>query len=149
MRVLLDTNILIHREAATVVRRDIGRLFFGLDKLRCDKCVHPASLEEIAEHQDQRVRSTFETKLQSYHVLKTTAPISPEVQGISATDKTENDRNDTALVNELYANRVDVLISEDRGVHKKALALSVPGRIFTKAGWSAFLLNHLSNASPP
>ena len=66
MRVLLDTNILIHREAATVVRRDIGRLFFWLDKLKCDKCVHPASLEEIGKHQDARVRSTFEAKLQSY-----------------------------------------------------------------------------------
>jgi len=43
MRVLLDTNILIHREAATVVRRDIGRLFFWLDKLKCEKCIHLAS----------------------------------------------------------------------------------------------------------
>jgi hypothetical protein len=37
MRVLLDTNILIHREAATVVRADIGKLFFWLDKLKYEK----------------------------------------------------------------------------------------------------------------
>jgi hypothetical protein len=47
MRVLLDTNVLIHREAATVVRRDIGRLFFWLDKVKCDKCVHPLSLARV------------------------------------------------------------------------------------------------------
>src|ERR1700684_1444328 len=76
MRVLLDTNILIHRAAATVVRRASGRLFFWLDKLKCEKCVPPATLEEIGKHQDARVRSTFETKLQSYHVLKTIAPAS-------------------------------------------------------------------------
>jgi len=131
MKVLLDTNILIHREAATVVRRDIGRLFFWLDKLRCDKCVHPASLEEIGKHQDPRVRSTFETKLQSYQVLKTIAPAGGAVQQVAAADETENDRNDTLLVNELYANRVDVLISEDRGLHKKALALGIADRAFT------------------
>ncbi|MEO8051985.1 MAG: PIN domain-containing protein [Acidobacteriota bacterium] len=131
MRILLDTNILIHREAATVVRRDIGKLFYWLDKLRCDKCVHPASLEEIGKHQDERVRSTFAAKLQSYQVLKTTAPIAPVVQTLGVADKTENDRNDTILVNELYANRVDILISEDRGLHKKSLALNIADRTFT------------------
>lgn len=131
MRVLLDTNVLIHREAATVVRRDIGRLFFWLDKLKHDKCVHPLSLEEIGKHDDPRVRSTFEAKLQSYHLLRTTAPISAEVLRIGANDKTENDKNDTLLVNELFANRVDMLISEDRGLHNKAITLGIGDRAFT------------------
>jgi hypothetical protein len=87
MRVLLDTNVLIHREAATVVRREIGELFFWLDKLKYDKCIHPLSLSEINKHRDKRVRSTFEAKLQSYQVLKTTAPISPEVAKCAATDR--------------------------------------------------------------
>jgi hypothetical protein len=114
-----------------VVRRDIGRLFFWLDKLRCDKCVHPASLEEIGRHKDPRVRSTFEAKLESYQVLKTMAPTSGAAQQVGASDKTENDRNDTLLINELYADRVDVLISEDRGLHKKAVELRVADRTFT------------------
>ena len=69
MRVLLDTNILIHREAATVVREDIGRLFFWLDKLKSEKCVHPASLEEIKKHGDFQVRKTFRRKLEAYRIL--------------------------------------------------------------------------------
>jgi hypothetical protein len=114
-----------------VVRRDIGRLFFWLDKLKCEKCVHPATLEEIGKQQDARARSTFETKLRSYHVLKTIAPASAAIQQIGASDKTENDRNDTLLVSELHANRVDILISEDRGLHKKAFALGIADRAFT------------------
>src|SRR5688572_29514247 len=112
MRVLLDTNILIHREAATVVRRDIGKLFLWLDRLKYEKCVHPASSEEIAKHQDDRVRQTFSAKLQSYHQLKTLAPLAPAVQQISRNDRSENDRIDTLLVNELFANRVDLIVSE-------------------------------------
>jgi hypothetical protein len=63
VQVLLDTNILIHREARVVIRDDIGTLFRWLDKLKHDKCVHPVSLEEIRKHADPAVVRTFETKL--------------------------------------------------------------------------------------
>ena len=131
MRALLDTNVLIHREAATVVRRDIGTLFFWLDRLKYEKCVHPLSLQEIEKHKDPRVRSSFQTKLQSYQVLKTTAPIAPEVHRVAASDRNSNDQNDTILINELYANRVDLIISEDRGLHSKAQSLGIFDRTFT------------------
>ena len=103
MRVLLDTNILIHREASTVVRRDIGNVFYWLDKLRHDKCAHPVSVEEIQKHKDEKVRAAFQAKLQSYHTLKTTAPMSAEASQFSATDQTANDRNDTIIINEVFA----------------------------------------------
>lgn len=131
MKALLDTNILIHREAATVVRQDIGTLFLWLDKLKYEKYVHPVSLSEIGKHQDKRVRDSFLTKLQAYHVLKTTAAIAPEVQRCGVNDQTENDRNDTLLVNELFAGRVDLIVSEDRGLHAKAVALGIADRTFT------------------
>ncbi len=114
MRVLLDTNILIHREASTVVRRDIGNVFFWLDKLRHDKCAHPVSITEISKHKDEKVRATFQAKLQSYHVLKTSAPVSKEASQFAATDT-----------------RVDLLITEDRGVHTKAAVLGIADRVFT------------------
>jgi predicted nucleic acid-binding protein len=131
MRILLDTNILIHREASTVVRRDIGNVFFWLDKLRHEKIAHPVSMAEIAKHQDEKVRNAFRAKLQSYNILKTTAPLSPQTQQFAATDKSENDRNDTIIINEVVANRVDLLITEDRGVHTKAAVLGVADRVFT------------------
>ena len=56
MRVLLDTNVLIHREASTVVRGDIGNVFNWLDRLKHEKCAHPISLSEIEKHKDEKVR---------------------------------------------------------------------------------------------
>jgi predicted nucleic acid-binding protein len=131
MRVLLDTNILIHREASTVVRRNIGDVFFWLDKLRHEKIAHPVSIAEISKHQDEKVRNTFRAKLQSYNILKTTAPLSAQAQQFAATDKSENDRNDTIILNEVFTNRVDLLITEDRGVHTKAGVLGIADRVFT------------------
>lgn len=37
MRALLDTNIIIHREASKTVNQDIGTLFKWLEKSHCEK----------------------------------------------------------------------------------------------------------------
>lgn len=135
MRILLDTNILIHREARTVVRDDIGPLFRWLDRMNHEKCVHPRSLEEIRKHVDKEVVRTFETKLSSYSVLKTTASDTPEIASVRAKDQTENERIDTSIVAEVVVGKVDLLISEDRGVHHKANILGAGPRVFTIDGF--------------
>ena len=45
MKVLLDTNTVIHREAATVVDEDIGVVLRWLDILRHTKCIHSITAE--------------------------------------------------------------------------------------------------------
>ena len=92
MRVLLDTNILIHREAATVVRGDIGLLFQWLDTLKFEKCYHPASRAELEKHRDARVLDPFKAKLQASRELQTSAPMATEVEQFAAPDKTGNRR---------------------------------------------------------
>jgi predicted nucleic acid-binding protein len=131
MRVLLDTNVLIHREAAVVVHQSIGPLFNWLDKLHCEKCVHSGSQTEIAKHQDPKVRSAFAAKLVSYNVLKTLAPVGPEIQAILDRDPKDNSRVDTLLLNEVFCHRVDFLITEDRGLARKAEGLGIGDRVFT------------------
>ncbi len=131
MRVLLDTNILIHREAERIDREDIGTLFRALDTIGAEKCVHPDSIGEIERHGNPEVVRTFKVKLTSYHVLKTLAPESPELVAIGAGDRSENDRVDTALVREVAAGRVDALITEDREIHAKARKAGLSTSVFT------------------
>lgn len=132
MRALLDTNIVIHREAATVVDPDIGHLFRWLDRLGYEKSVHPVTLDEIQQHGDDRVRRSFAAKLESYHLIKVPAPMSDAVRAVGALlDTTPNDRNDTTLLNELHADRVDLLLTEDRGIARKAQLLGLSDRVFT------------------
>lgn len=131
MRVLLDTNIIIHREATTVVKSSIGVLFRWLDRLKHEKCVHPITIDEIKRHQDTRVAMSFEKKLQSYSVLKSVAPDQAAIAELRKLDATENDRADTTLLNELVAGRVDAIITEDRGLHRKASALGASTNVFS------------------
>jgi hypothetical protein len=132
MRVLLDTNIVIHREATTVGNSSIGILFRWLDRLKCEKCIHPITLVEMSRHEDERVRKSFEAKLQSYVLLKSVAPLVPTLSSLSAKlDKTDNDRNDSTLLNELASGRVDAIISEDLGLHNQASLLQVSDSVYS------------------
>jgi len=131
MQALLDTNVLIHREAGTVVRADIGTLFLWLDKLRYDKLIHPASLKEIETHADPRVVQTLKRKLGSYEVLKTVSADTPGIAAIRTTDTTPNDVADTSILAEIAADRADLLITEDRGIHRKAEILGLAARVYT------------------
>jgi hypothetical protein len=132
MRALLDTNIIIHREGSRVIVHDIGTLFYWLDRLSYDKCIHPLSVAEIRKYQDQDVVAAFQAKLDSYHILRTEAPESPEITAIrSKYDRTDNDSIDTSLLKEVFSQRVDLLISEDRAIHTKAAELGIPHRVFT------------------
>jgi hypothetical protein len=132
VRALLDTNILIHREAATVVREDIGTLFHWFDRLNVEKWVHPASVEEIEGHEDERVRRSFAVKLASYRVIQAPARLAAELEALGIeVDRTVNDRRDTRILNELFVGHVDVLITEDRGIARKAARLGIADRVFT------------------
>ena len=132
MKILLDTNIVVHREAATVVDEGIGVLFRWLDNLHHIKCIHAVTAEELEKHEDPRVRKSLKIKLANYNTLKTKAPMSDEVRRISTElDKNQNDVNDTLIINELYCGRVDALITEDKKLLNKASLLGISDRVYT------------------
>ena len=132
MKVLLDTNIIIHREANRVINKDIGILFNWLDRLKYQKCIHPLSIEEIKSHEDKKIVETMRTKIQNYNLLKTIAPETTQIQKIRKTfDKSDNDEIDTSLLKEVFSGRVNYLISEDLKIHLKAKTLGISDRIFT------------------
>ena len=71
MRVLLDTNIVIHREAYHADKDEVGSLFYWLDRLHFEKCIHPLTIEEINRHEDEKTRKTLAIKIDHYTDLKT------------------------------------------------------------------------------
>lgn len=132
MRILLDTNIIIHRETSKVTQKEIGTLFYWFDKLHYEKCVHPLSIEEIKKHQDASIVETMKAKIKNYVVLKTQAPDATPIRNIRTKyDKSENDAIDTSLLNEVFTERVDLMITEDRKIHRKAAELGISVRVFT------------------
>lgn len=130
MRVLLDTNIIIHREASKAHNKDIGILFNWLDKLHIEKCIHPLTVEEIENYKDEEVVNTMKIKICNYNQLKTISQEKKEIEALRQNDKTKNDHIDTSLLNEVFNGRIDFLISEDKGIHRKARNLGISEKIF-------------------
>ncbi|MDO9537938.1 MAG: PIN domain-containing protein [Thermoplasmata archaeon] len=132
MKVLLDTNIIIHRERIQPLERDIGKLFFWLDKLGCKKYVHQVTIDEIGKMQNAKRLEAFAIKLESYNLLPTTEKLNPAlIKIMEKFDKNENDKNDSILLNEIFCGHLDTLITEDRNIHTKARQLGIESRVFT------------------
>lgn len=132
MKALLDTNIIIHREASKVINQDIGTLFKWLDKAKFIKCVHQITIDELNKNSNLYIRNAFNAKIRSYDILKMIAPLKDEVKAVSnKIDVTENDKNDTLLLNEVYSDRVDIFISEDKKIHMKAQLLGIEDKVYT------------------
>ncbi len=131
MKALLDTNIIIHREAITpMVNADVGTLFKWLDRLKYEKCIHQVTVTEISSHRDPKVVKAMAIKMDSYTLLKTTAPLTDEVKLVAdELDSEPNDAGDTALINEVFVGRVDLLITEDKKIHTKAKRLGLEARV--------------------
>jgi len=132
MRVLLDTNIIIHRENKRMTNYSIGHLFRWLDMLKCDKLIHPLSKNEIARYNYSDPHEAMILKLDAYQEMRTTAPLADEVKHLVAVfDKDENDQVDTTLLNEVYQGRVDLLITEDKRLCSKATKLGIGNKVLT------------------
>lgn len=132
MKALLDTNIIIHREANKIVSQDIGILYRWLDRGKYIKCIHSATIEEVKKNPNKETVDLFLVKLESYEVVEIPSPVREEVKAVSELcDTTNNDKVDTILLNEVFVGRVDILITEDKKIHKKALQLGIQDKVFT------------------
>lgn len=142
MRVLLDTNIIIYCENKKMTNYSIGHLFRWLDKLKCDKLIHPLTKKEISEYQYADPAEAMSLKLDAYPELKTQAPLAEQVSAFAAeVDRDENDRVDTVLLNEVYQGRVDLLITEDKRLRRKAGSLGLGHKVLSINAFLTFASN--------
>lgn len=132
MKALLDTNIIIHREASKVINQDVGILYRWLERAKYTKCVHSLTVSEIEKYKNQQTVETFQIKLDSYERIDIPSPLQPELKSVSEKiDVNENDIIDTHLLNEVFVGRVDILITEDKKIRRKAYELGISDKVFT------------------
>ena len=131
MRILLDTNIIVHREASKTYNKDIGVLFKWLDKLKYEKWIHHLTILEIEKYKDPDVVSTMKTKMDNYLLHKFDSAETTEIQNLRITDKNENDSIDTSLLKEIFSGKFDILISQDKKLFKKSIILGIQHKVLS------------------
>ncbi|MGV3629787.1 MAG: hypothetical protein ACO1O6_01200 [Bacteroidota bacterium] len=130
MRVLLDTNIIIHREASKVYNKDIGVLFKWLDRLGYEKWIHHLSILEIEKYRDSEVVQTMKLKIENYNIHKFDSDEKKDILELRQFDKDENDSIDTSILNEVYSDKFDFLLTEDKKLYKKSKKLGIDSKVF-------------------
>ena len=130
-KILLDTNIIIHREAMKQwINPNIGILFYWIEKCWFEKWIHPLTIKEIEWHQDKDLVNLMKNKINSYSILKSLSIDDQYIKNLKTSDKTWNDINDTEILKEVYNNRVDYLITEDKNIHRKARELWIDYKVY-------------------
>lgn len=152
MDVLVDTNILIHRESDTIVREDLRILERSINEEGHRILAHPASIAEIRQDPDSERRESAESRVETYAELSfppSPSPDNPFRDHVPEAPEDSNDRIDNMLLFAVYEGAVDFLITQDKGIHTKALYLEIEDRVFNiEDGIEYFVENEPSIRAP-
>lgn len=133
MEVLIDTNIFIHREDDDIVPKPLRELEQSLKKGEHQIMVHPLSINEIRNDSHDERRRRNESRIETY--VELAYPPTPSDNQSEFRQHIEkassNDRVDNMLLFAVFDDAVDFLVTEDRGIHSKALDLGIEDRVFT------------------
>ena len=132
MRALLDTNIIIHREGRIASNQSIGTLYHWLDKLRYEKVIHPYTEQELRKADNPDQQELYDAKLSAYTIMGSfNEPTDEFNAALSNYSHNKNDLVDNQLLFEVYDGRVDLLITEDQKMHRKARDLGISDRVLS------------------
>lgn len=133
MRVLIDTNIFIYREDDHVLPSNLQKLLKILNELNVEMLVHPKSIEEIKRDLNADRREIALSKIQTYSLLEQPPTPDSDMNFLNIVEPPSklNDYVDNTLLYAVYKDAVVFLITEDRGVHKKAIRLNIKDRVLS------------------
>lgn len=134
MQVLIDTNVFIERESNWVVPEALQQLEKILRTQGHNILVHKLSKQEIRNYENDKQREKAESKIATYAELRLPKyPKSTDTAFRAEVEKAENfnERVDNALLYAIYSGQVDILITEDQGIHQKAQSLDIEECVFT------------------
>lgn len=139
-RVLIDTNVLIALEdpgQTDPVAADFAR--------RCQAggitvYIHPATRLDFQRDRDDRRRAISNSRMEKFPCLAP-IPLPPpaELNAKFGPIRSDNDAVDVALLHALSIDAVDILISQDDGVHKRVRGGFLEERVLTVADAVAWL----------
>lgn len=133
MRILIDTNIFIYRENNHILPKNLQNLLKILSQLKIEILIHPDSIEEIKRDTDNNRQNIALSKLNTYPRLEAPPDQNrdPDFLNIVGQPSKINDYTDNAILYSVYKYAVDFLLTEDRGIHKKAIRSSIKNRVLS------------------
>ena len=122
MRVLLDTNLVIHREGLELTEVEVTRLLGVLSSNQVQFLLHPITRTELTGDSQQSRRQLTLWKLEAYPFL-ISPPTPPDEFRIASGEKpSSHSERDTLLLYAVAADAVDFFITQDKELIGRASA---------------------------
>jgi|LAHS01.1.fsa_nt_gb ASC-1-like (ASCH) protein/predicted nucleic acid-binding protein len=130
--VLLDTNVVIQHESYVLSSDETDRLYYWFDKLKARKVLHPTTKDEIIKNTEEAMKNEMLNKLEAYYYL-TPSNSSSDFFRRTMGDYLINSSTtiDNGLLFEVYLNKVDFLVTNDKEMLSKAKSLFIKDRVFS------------------
>ncbi len=131
MKIILDTNILIHIEDPKELSKNLQDLLKIFREHGHQIFIHPASLRDIDNDQNKSRKKVILSKLNGYPLIE--SPPKPTDDFLSAvgTVSNSNEINDNEILFAIERNAADFLITEDYGLQKKANRANLEDRVLS------------------
>ena len=126
MKLLYDTNILIYIQDPKELSPNLQALLTIIREHGHQEFIHPASLKDIENDHDAERRRITLSKLRGYPLLPSPPTPDDEFTSLVGIPANSHDENDNEILFSLKNNLVDFLITEDKGIEKKANLLNLP-----------------------
>jgi len=132
MKILIDINVLYHREPDKIIFKDVEVLFDWLDKLRMEICINSYSFSTLTKQIQASGDMPIEKRIPDFTLLET-AQAEIEAFRNKASQLGINNLDDlnVSLLIELYLKNIAILITEDRSIHSLAEKFSIADNVFT------------------
>ena len=140
--VLLDTNIVIHRESSNNIAYEVIQLYKSLDKLKANKFILEDIKDEIKKYKDTNTVNNMLAKMEAYNCLQSKTVNDPFFEEVvSKYSSNENSQIDNKFLYQVYKGCVDYLITDDRGILSKAKDLLIDDRVLSAADFLSLVEN--------
>lgn len=129
LRILIDTNILIHSEDAKEIDIEVQK-FHKLSKY-FDFFVHPYISQDLNKDKDKKRKDIIKSKLWKYNVSDFSRQPDESYYSIISKPKKDNDRIDDNLLFAVKNIACDYLVTEDRWIMSKSFKLGIENKVFS------------------
>lgn len=130
MRILIDTNILIHLEDNKVINEQFAKFYQTAIANKCDIYYHPACLKDIRKDNNKERKEITLSKLNKY--VQMPDPATPNAEFINTVgQKKENDEIDNNQLYQAVKNYIDYFITEDKGIQGKAEKINLQNKVLS------------------
>lgn len=131
MKVILDTNILIHIEDPKELSENLQHLLRIFREHGHQIFIHPASLKDINNDPDEKRKKVILSKLKGYPLIEYPPKPNNEFLAVVGASTSSNEINDNEILFAIQRNAAEFLITEDYGLQKKAIRANLEERVLS------------------